>query len=78
MAAPDQNNPERHNDSNANQGEIIRPEIQEEPGDGRANLHSSSERLLDRLLYKGVLPRYAFPTDVTTFYIFDQNLAITA
>lgn len=32
----------------------------------------SSKFLLDRLLYKGVLPRYAFPTDVATFYVFDQ------
>lgn len=29
--------------------------------------------LLDRLLYKGVLPRYAFPTDVVAFHVFDQN-----
>jgi len=29
--------------------------------------------LLDRLLYKGVLPRYAFPTDVATFYVFDRE-----
>lgn len=27
--------------------------------------------LLDRLLYKGVLPRYAFPTDVVSFHVFD-------
>ena len=33
----------------------------------------SSENLLDRLLYKGVLPRYAFPTDVATFYVFDPS-----
>lgn len=32
-------------------------------------LHSSS--LLDTLLYKGILPRYAFPTDVATFHVFD-------
>ncbi|GAG14736.1 unnamed protein product, partial [marine sediment metagenome] len=31
------------------------------------------ENLLDRLLYKGVLPRYAFPTDVATFYVFNRN-----
>ncbi|TCL68448.1 DEAD/DEAH box helicase [Rhizobium sp. BK251] len=30
-------------------------------------------KLLDRLLYKGVLPRYAFPTDVATFSVFDQE-----
>jgi hypothetical protein len=29
------------------------------------------ENLLDRLLYKGILPRYAFPTDVASFYVFD-------
>ncbi|MBN9620082.1 MAG: DUF1998 domain-containing protein, partial [Actinobacteria bacterium] len=31
----------------------------------------SEEDLLDRLLYKGVLPRYAFPTDVVGFHVFD-------
>ena len=30
-------------------------------------------KMLDRLLYKGVLPRYAFPTDVATFHIFDRD-----
>ncbi|CVI23674.1 DEAD/DEAH box helicase domain protein [Agrobacterium fabacearum CFBP 5771] len=30
-------------------------------------------KLLDRLLYKGVLPRYAFPTDVATFNVFDRE-----
>jgi hypothetical protein len=29
--------------------------------------------LLDRLLYEGVLPRYAFPTDVVSFHVFDVN-----
>ena len=53
MAAPDQINQERPDDSDPNQGEVIRPEIQEETGDGRTNLNSSSENLLDRLLYKG-------------------------
>lgn len=33
----------------------------------------NQEKLLNRLLYKGVLPRYAFPTDVATFYVFDPN-----
>lgn len=31
------------------------------------------DKLLDRLLYEGVLPRYAFPTDVATFHIFDRE-----
>jgi ATP-dependent helicase YprA (DUF1998 family) len=30
-------------------------------------------KLLDRLLYRGVLPRYAFPTDVATFNVFDVD-----
>ena len=36
-------------------------------------VEASSANLLDRLLYKGVLPRYAFPTDVASFYVFDQG-----
>lgn len=35
--------------------------------------HQSATNLLDRLLYKGVLPRYAFPTDVATFHVFDDE-----
>lgn len=30
-------------------------------------------KLLDRLFDRGVLPRYAFPTDVVTFHVFDKN-----
>ena len=33
----------------------------------------ASENLLDRLLYWGVLPRYAFPTDVAPFYVFSPH-----
>ncbi|MEX0900836.1 MAG: DEAD/DEAH box helicase [Gammaproteobacteria bacterium] len=32
-----------------------------------------SDQLLGRLLYRGILPRYAFPTDVATFHVFDVN-----
>ncbi|MBN1548826.1 MAG: DUF1998 domain-containing protein [Syntrophaceae bacterium] len=32
---------------------------------------SGNDMMLYRLLYKGVLPRYAFPTDVATFYVFN-------
>ncbi|MGB9233879.1 MAG: DEAD/DEAH box helicase [Terriglobales bacterium] len=46
--------------------EVPDEEEEEVPKPGAA-----SSNLLDRLLYKGVLPRYAFPTDVATFYIFD-------
>ena len=33
------------------------------------------EKLLDRLFDRGVLPRYAFPTDVVTFHVFDKALS---
>ena len=48
-------------------------ESPEEQGEEKPSRDSSSENLLDRLLYKGVLPRYAFPTDVATFHVFDLN-----
>jgi ATP-dependent helicase YprA (DUF1998 family) len=46
-------------------------EEQDEEGEERPGRDPASENLLDRLLYKGVLPRYAFPTDVASFYVFD-------
>lgn len=49
--------------------EVI-PEVGE---DNTRNVTAAQKNLLDRLLYKGVLPRYAFPTDVATFYVFDQE-----
>jgi len=48
-------------------------ESQEEVGEERPGRSVASENLLDRLLYKGVLPRYAFPTDVAGFYVFDER-----
>jgi len=48
-------------------------EAPDEEGEERPGRDPSSENLLDRLLYKGVLPRYAFPTDVVTFYVFDAD-----
>lgn len=42
-----------------------------EEGEERPGQSSDSGQLLDRLLYRGVLPRYAFPTDVATFHVFD-------
>ena len=44
-------------------------EVGEEP----STAVRSATNLLDRLLYKGVLPRYAFPTDVVSFHVFDRN-----
>jgi ATP-dependent helicase YprA (DUF1998 family) len=48
-------------------------EEQEEEGEERSGRDPASENLLDRLLYKGVLPRYAFPTDVASFHVFDPE-----
>jgi ATP-dependent helicase YprA (DUF1998 family) len=47
----------------------VQAEADEEPSAG----DPTAQNLLDRLLYKGVLPRYAFPTDVATFYVFDPE-----
>lgn len=44
-----------------------------EEGEERTDPSRAQENLLDRLLYKGVLPRYAFPTDVVAFYVFDRE-----
>lgn len=50
-------------------------EVEDEPpaedGAELPTVHRSQTNLLDRLLYKGVLPRYAFPTDVVGFHVFD-------
>lgn len=48
-------------------------EFPAEEGEEQSGITRAQEYLLDRLLYKGILPRYAFPTDVATFYVFDVN-----
>lgn len=48
-------------------------EVPDEEGEERPGRDPASENLLDRLLYKGVLPRYAFPTDVATFHVFEND-----
>jgi ATP-dependent helicase YprA (DUF1998 family) len=42
-----------------------------EEGEENPSEKPDTAKLLDRLLYRGVLPRYAFPTDVATFHVFD-------
>ena len=44
-----------------------------EPEEERPQQASNPDKLLDRLLYCGKLPRYAFPTDVATFHVFDRE-----
>ena len=48
-------------------------EAPDEEGEERPGRDPSSENFLDRLLYKAVLPRYAFPTDVASFHVFDPD-----
>lgn len=56
------------------EGEESTPiEIADEEGDESTSPDARLEWLLDRLLYRGVLPRYAFPTDVATFHVFDRE-----
>jgi hypothetical protein len=43
-----------------------------EEGDERPGSKPETGELLQRLLYRGILPRYAFPTDVATFHVFDD------
>ncbi len=52
-------------------------EVDDQQLDGNDNdfVDPSADRLLDRLLYWGVLPRYAFPTDVAPFYVFNRALS---
>lgn len=56
-------------DAMTNDGGELQPEVGEE-APPQKNVVGT---LLDRLLYKGVLPRYAFPTDVATFNVIDQE-----
>jgi ATP-dependent helicase YprA (DUF1998 family) len=53
----------------ANGGENNAMEVTDEDAD------PTTEKLLDRLLYRGALPRYAFPTDVAPFYVFNRALS---
>ena len=48
-------------------------EFADEQGVEAAMPDARLEWLLDRLLYRGVLPRYAFPTDVAAFHVFDRE-----
>jgi hypothetical protein len=44
-----------------------------EEGEERPTVGIAPTTLLNRLLYFGILPRYAFPTDVATFTVFDEK-----
>jgi hypothetical protein len=48
---------------------------QQPDGEDTDFVDPSADKLLDRLLYWGILPRYAFPTDVAPFYVFNRALS---
>ena len=55
-------------------GETIESEYQPEAGEESTHQPAANtDKFLDRLLYCGKLPRYAFPTDVATFHVFDPD-----
>lgn len=54
-------------------GEETEGEYQPEEGEESPQQAANTDKLLDRLLYCGKLPRYAFPTDVATFHVFDLD-----
>lgn len=65
--------PEEHEEIEADSDGEGALEVPEEVAEEKTSRSPASENLLDRMLYKGVLPRYAFPTDVASFYVFDAD-----
>lgn len=57
----------------APQNTTVEPDTPAEDGAELPSEVRAETNLLDRLLYEGVLPRYAFPTDVVTFHVFDEG-----
>ena len=61
-------------DTSDESSQAIEGEYQPEQGEESPQRHAANtDKLLDRLLYCGKLPRYAFPTDVATFHVFDTD-----
>ena len=52
-------------------GELTYSATDEDPAEEVPGGRISPEKLLNRLFDRGILPRYAFPTDVVTFHVFD-------
>ena len=67
-ASPDRTEERAEDDDDAEDIEVPSEEGEERPAQVR-----NTDKLLDRLLYCGVLPRYAFPTDVAAFSVFDRG-----
>lgn len=65
--------PSPDNDSGADSDDRLGGEDAAEVGEEKPTNDPGSKKLLNRLLFKGVLPRYAFPTDVATFHVFNEH-----
>ena len=70
---PDGSLPEPREGDSEPESEEVEAEGPAEDGAEVPSARRSQTNLLDRLLYKGVLPRYAFPTDVVAFHVFDLD-----
>jgi ATP-dependent helicase YprA (DUF1998 family) len=71
--SPDKTMPEPSPGDSEPRPEEVEAEGPAEDGAEEPSPDRSQTNLLDRLLYKGVLPRYAFPTDVVAFHVFDVD-----
>ena len=70
---PDRNLPKPSEGDSPPETEEVEAEGPAEDGVEAPSTRRTQTNLLDRLLYKGVLPRYAFPTDVVSFHVFDLD-----
>ena len=69
--AADSVDPSPTADEDADQAMVV--DAPAEEGEEHAAPDRATDNLLDRLLYRGILPRYAFPTDVVSFHVFDRE-----
>ena len=66
--------PEVSSEDDDDEGGVIEDEESvEEVDEDSPRRRAGKKNMLDLLLYRGLLPRYAFPTDVAAMHIFDRN-----
>lgn len=53
-------------------GQEVDDTIDEAQDEAKASL-AATTNVLDRLMYHGILPKYAFPTDVVSFHVFETQ-----
>jgi ATP-dependent helicase YprA (DUF1998 family) len=69
----DPNEPQQSTPPSPEDGDDAEETDPVEEGEEQVERDPNRAKLLDRLLYNGVLPRYAFPTDVAAFHVFDRD-----